>query len=142
MFTKDLLSGLFSISIFQFISYKETTTERITMKNPDEKSNIEEIKLEQTLKEIIFVLVFCVIILIVLIKLPKIPLLEILELKSLDMRFIIRDKLVKRSSPPENVVLVLIDDESYYAMNRPLILWNELYVPVMYHCLWGAAAVP
>ncbi len=103
------------------------------MTKPDKGSttNIEDIKSERILTEIIFVLIFCVIILILLIKLPKIPLLEILELKSLDTRFIVRDKMIKRTSPPENVVLILIDDESYYTLNRPLILWNEFYIPVI-----------
>lgn len=103
----------------------------MTKPDTNTNTNIEDLKFERILKEIIFVLIFCVIILILLIKLPKISLLEILELKSLDTRFIVRDKLIKRTSPPENVVLILIDDESYYTLNRPLILWNEFYIPVI-----------
>ncbi len=95
------------------------------------RENIKDIKIERTLTEILFILVFCLMTLIVLILFNRIPFLEILELKSLDLRFIIREQLKDNLPSTSDIVLVIIDDETYYKMDRPLILWNEFYIPVL-----------
>jgi adenylate cyclase len=47
---------------------------------------------------------------------------NILELKTLDLRFLIRNKTVKNST--KDIALIVIDEKSYKSLNQPLIFYH------------------